>query len=68
MLDLQDNELIVILRLRAKLTLAQAADVVGTSRATYVQIEGGGRVADKWASYTITQLLEQQPDGTETAD
>lgn len=66
--DLADFEIVTLLRIRAGLTLAQAADVVGTSRATYVQIEGGGRVTDKWAKYSITKLLEQQPDGTDTAD
>lgn len=66
--DLSDHEIVTLLRIRAGLTLLLAAEVVGTSRATYVQIEGGGRVTDKWAQYAIKQLLEQQTDGTETAE
>ena len=61
----EPHEHVMILRTRQGLTLAEAAVIVGTSRATYVQIEGGGRVAQKWAKYAIKQLTEK---ASETAD
>jgi len=56
---IQHHETIVILRTRRGLTLTEAAAVVGTSRATYANIEGGGRVAMKWGEYAINQLRQQ---------
>lgn len=66
------HEHVMILRTRLGLTLAQASVIVGTSRATYVQIEGGGRVALKWAVYAIRQLqgyrVTETEKASETAD
>jgi len=66
--SIDPHEHVVVLRTRLGYTLAEAAEVVGTSRATYVQIEGGGRVAQKWADYAIKQLGSELDDGAETAD
>jgi hypothetical protein len=56
---LEQHETIVILRTRRGLTLTEVAAIVGTSRATYANIEGGGRVAMRWGEYAISQLKQQ---------
>jgi len=57
--DLADEEIIHILRLRLGWTLDDAAEAVGRSRATYVNIESGGRTTARWANYVI-DLMEKE--------
>ncbi len=57
--ELASEEIIHILRLRLGWTLDEAAEAVGRSRATYVNIESGGRTTARWADYVIN-LMEKE--------
>ena len=57
--ELAQEEVIHILRLRIGWTLDDAAEAVGRSRATYVNIESGGRTTARWADYVIN-LMEKE--------
>ena len=57
--ELAQEEVIHILRLRIGWTLDEAAEAVGRSRATYVNIESGGRTTARWADYVIN-LMEKE--------
>ena len=57
--ELTQEEVIHILRLRIGWTLNEAAEAVGRSRATYINIESGGRTTARWANYVIN-LMEKE--------
>ena len=57
--ELAPEETIHILRMRLGWTLDDAAEAMGRSRATYVNIESGGRTTARWADYVIN-LMEKE--------
>lgn len=56
--DLQDDEIIAILRRRLMWGIAEAAEHFNVSKSTWVLIESGGRATAKWAQTIIPEMLE----------